>query len=159
MILIVDDCVSILRLMKWKLQAAFGKDIDVQLANDGEEAKDFYMRLLQEGTEDSLDAIVIDHHMPKCSGMDAIKFIRAQEITFEIFDPVVIIGFSADTSDEMVADMISAGANHVLPKPPEPDELESLCGEILTRRRQAGKAAKIIEKRAGGLHHLNSGDS
>lgn len=135
MFLIVDDCVSILRLIKWKLQVAFGNDTDVQFAMDGEEAINTYCSLLKNGKSETVDAIVMDHHMPKCSGMDAIKYIRLQEAESGAVSPVNIIGFSADISDEMIAAMLSAGANFVLPKPPEADELENLCRKILVSRK------------------------
>lgn len=138
MFLIVDDCVSTLRLMKWKLQAAFGKDTEVILVHDGEEAMTYYMNLLQAGKSESVEVILMDHHMPKCSGMDAIKYIREQESKFHVHNAVSIIGFSADISDEMTADMLAAGANCVLPKPPEPGELERLCREVLQRRKSNG---------------------
>lgn len=136
MFIVVDDAVSIVRLIKWKLEKAFGKEIGVIMVGDGKQAVDTFNKLLSEGQHSLIDAILMDYHMPEMSGLDAITHIRSLEASQGIEHPVSIIGFSADISDEMNAMLLEGGANYLVTKPPEPGELEELCTEILRKRKE-----------------------
>jgi CheY-like chemotaxis protein len=133
--IIADDAVPILRLMQWKLRVAFGKDTDIRLAEDGDVAVEVFLQLQQEGRQEDIVAILMDYHMPKRSGLEAITAIRNLERVYRVEYPVGIIAFSADISDEMTDLMLSGGANYMLPKPPDPGDLEKLCRELRELKR------------------------
>eukprot|EP01032_Pedospumella_encystans_P015806 gene15806-18057_t len=109
MFIVVDDAVSIVRLIKWKLEKEFGKEVGVTMIGDGKQAVDTFKQLLLEGRHSVIDAILMDYHMPEMSGLDAITHIRNLEREHEIEHPVPIIGFSADISDEMNAMLLEGG--------------------------------------------------
>lgn len=134
--IIADDAVPILRLMQWKLRVAFGKDTDVRLADDGDAAVEVFENLLHEGRQKDIVAILMDYHMPKRSGLEAIIAIRELEKAQGVDHPVGIIAFSADISDEMTDMMLSGGANYMLPKPPDPGDLEDLCRELSEQKKR-----------------------
>ncbi len=138
MFIVADDCVSILRLMKWKLQLAFGKEQEVLIVLNGVEVVETFTKLLQEGRQPSIDAILMDYHMPEMSGHDAIVKIRELEVQGQVKNPVPIIGFSADISTEMNELLLSGGADFLISKPPEPGALEELCTQIM-KNRNVGK--------------------
>jgi len=136
MFIVVDDAVSIVRLIKWKLEKEFGKEVGVIMIGDGKQAVETFQQLLLEGRHSSIDAILMDYHMPEMSGLDAITHIRSLEREHEIVHPVCIIGFSADISDEMNTMLLKGGANYLVAKPPEPGELEQLCAEIMKKKKE-----------------------
>ena len=136
MFIVVDDAVSIVRLIKWKLEKEFGKGVGVTMIGDGKLAVETFKQLLLEGRHSVIDAILMDHHMPEMSGLDAITHIRNLEREHEIEYLVPIIGFSADISDEMNTMLLEGGANYLVAKPPEPGELEQLCAEIMKKKKE-----------------------
>ena len=132
--IIVDDSTPILRITKWKLEVAFGKDVIVLFAYDGQEAVELFQKLVCDGLHSTIVAILMDYHMPRCSGIQAISEIRDIEKKKELVCPVSIVGFSADLSTEVTNTMLDAGANYTLAKPTEKNALESLCKEIISKR-------------------------
>ena len=140
MFIVADDCISIVRLIKWKLEAAFGKEIGVVVAADGKEAVAAFEKLVKENRQSEIDAVLMDYHMPNMSGLDAISLIRALELEYGVEHPVSIIGFSADVSDEMNDMFMQGGANYLIEKPPEPGALEELCQDIINKRKLQGKS-------------------
>jgi len=137
MFIVVDDCTMILRLTKRKLEVKFGKDVDVRFAVDGLEAIKMFYALLKSGEHSQIDAIIMDYHMPRCSGVQAINEIRNAEKEHNITNPVTIIGFSADVEEQTSRLLRESGADYVLPKPVDAGVLESLCTEILEKRTAA----------------------
>jgi CheY-like chemotaxis protein len=78
----------------------------------------------------------MDYHMPKRSGLEAIVAIRELEKVKSVEHPVGIIAFSADISDEMTDMLLGGGANYMLPKPPDPGDLEDLCRELREQKQR-----------------------
>lgn len=152
MFIVADDCISIVRLIKWKLEAAFGKEMGVIMAADGKEAVAAFENLLKEGRHSDIDAVLMDYHMPKMCGLDAINLIRALESEHVVEQPVSIIGFSADVSDEMNDMFMQGGANFLIEKPPEPGVLEEMCRDIIDKRKSSvtGASAKAKSSLAFG---------
>ncbi|CAH0526078.1 ATP-binding protein [Vibrio hippocampi] len=61
---------------------------------------------------DGFDLVIMDNHMPKMSGIEAIKFIR-RDLKLD----VCIFAFTADVFKEAHDAFIAAGADYVLTKP------------------------------------------
>ena len=135
--IIVDDSLAIVRLNERKLKLAFGNNIIVQSAGDGTEAVALVKVLMKEEKQyNRIVAILMDYHMPKCFGSDAIVSIRELEKQNRFDPPVPIIGFTADASSEVANAMLSAGANFILSKPPEAGELEAVCAELYENKKK-----------------------
>jgi CheY-like chemotaxis protein len=86
-------------------------------AEDGGEAQE-----LLEKTEVPISAIVLDWAMPKVTGIEVLRWIKAQERLQDI--PVVMQTGMAST--ENIKEGIEAGAYYYLTKPVSPDVLESV---------------------------------
>ena len=121
--------------MKWKIQKECGNTSDIRVLGDGEEAIEVFQSLVDNGRHEDIVMILMDIHMPRCGGIEAMKALRAIEIFHNIQNPVTIVGFSADISDEMKVINTVSGANYVLEKPPVDGAFESMIHEILTSGR------------------------
>lgn len=97
------------------------EEFEVVLAEDGEEA----LRLLREQPP---DAAVLDHMMPKMSGMEVVMALREDEATANL--PVVLL--TAAQASSLPGDPVDEGAQAHLEKPFSPlhliEVLESLMG-------------------------------
>jgi DNA-binding response OmpR family regulator len=118
-ILIAEDERDIRDLITFTLKFA-GHEITA--AANGEEA----VKLAKEKLP---DLVISDVRMPKMTGYEACKAIKADETTKHI--PVVIL--SAKGQDEEIDQGRDAGADDYLLKPFAPDELTRRVGEILAR--------------------------
>jgi len=74
--------------------------------------------------------IVLDVHMQGVDGGEVIRFIRRDPLLAN----VPILAVSSDNQDAIVAGIMKAGADAILPTPVEFDELEKTVADILTRR-------------------------
>lgn len=118
-ILVAEDERDIRELIKFTLQFA-GHTITE--ASNGEEAVTKAKAILP-------DLIISDVRMPRMTGYEACKAIKADETTKHI--PVVIL--SAKGQDEEIDQGKEAGANDYILKPFAPDELQRRIGEILAK--------------------------
>lgn len=118
-ILVAEDERDIRELIMFTLQFA-GHDI-IQATN-GEEA----VALTKEKMP---DLVMTDVRMPKMTGYEACRAIKADEATKHI--PVVIL--SAKGQDDEIDQGKDVGADAYLVKPFEPMELQRRVGEILAR--------------------------
>jgi two-component system response regulator MtrA len=116
-LLIADDDEDILTLVQLRLTRS---GFDVVIARDGEEA----LRLTRERQP---DLAVLDWMMPKASGIDVLRAIRADSDTAGI--PVVLLTARASESD--VAEGMAAGADDYIQKPFSPQELAARVTTIL----------------------------
>jgi DNA-binding response OmpR family regulator len=117
-LLVADDDEDILTLVRLGLMRS---GFDVVVARDGEEA----LRLTREHQP---DLAVLDWMMPKTSGIDVLRAIRAGSDTAEI--PVVLL--TARASDRDVAEGMAAGADDYIKKPFSPQDLAARVTTILT---------------------------
>ncbi len=120
-ILVAEDERDIRDLIAFTLQFA---GYDVLTASNGEEA-------YQVATKEIPDLILSDVRMPKMTGYEACKLIKANPATQHI--PVVFL--SAKGQDQEVQTGLQAGATEYLLKPFAPDQLMSKVAEILARAR------------------------
>ena len=102
---------------------------DVEVVRDGQEALDFLFATGAHGgrdADDTPDLILLDLNLPKISGLDVLRAIRADPRTRRI--PVVIL----TTSDEQ-ADILNGydrGTNSYVRKPVDFDEFYATVREL-----------------------------
>jgi DNA-binding response OmpR family regulator len=118
-ILIAEDERDIRDLIAFTLQFA---GHEVVTANNGEEA---YQLTLKEIP----DLVLSDVRMPKMTGYEVCKLIKAEPTTAHI--PVVFL--SAKGQEAEVQTGLAAGASEYLLKPFAPDQLMAKVAEILAR--------------------------
>jgi len=93
-----------------------GVDAEIAVALDGAQALDF---LLGRGAHAGRDTqrqptfILLDMKLPKLSGLDVLRSVRANPLTARV--PVVILTSSSEQSD--IVACYSAGANSFIRKP------------------------------------------
>ena len=108
-ILIVDDEVDLLRLIKFRF-TRWG--YDTALAADGQEA-------LDKVKKDPPDLIVLDLQLPIISGQEVCLRLKADESTKRI--PVIL--FTASIAGGIAENAKKLGADDYIVKPFEPDNL------------------------------------
>lgn len=122
-VLIVDDDPGILLLIKSILA---GEDYELVTASDGEAARS----LLEHSTGDTL-AVVLDWQMPKMTGIELLRWIKAQP---ELETTPVIMQTAMD-SPEQIRQGIDAGAFYYLTKPFDTTVLHSIVRAAVTDAR------------------------
>jgi two-component system, OmpR family, response regulator MtrA len=117
-LLVADDDEDVLMLVQLRLARS---GYEVVVARDGEEA----LRLAREKQP---DLAVLDWMMPKASGLEVLRALRADEETASI--PVLMLTARASASD--IEQGLAAGADDYIAKPFSPQELASRVQSILT---------------------------
>jgi DNA-binding response OmpR family regulator len=120
LVLVADDDEDILSLVAFRLERA---GYDVVTANHGEEA----LRLARERKP---DVAVLDVMMPKLSGYDVTREMRADTETRRI--PIILLTARVQEAD--VTRGFEAGADDYIKKPFSPQELRARVQAILGRR-------------------------
>jgi two-component system nitrate/nitrite response regulator NarL len=98
-------------------------------------------------TETAPDVVLLDMRMPKASGLDMLRRLRAADQTM----PVAMLTTSDDERD--LIDSLQAGAQGYLLKDMEPDELIAALEDML-----AGKTV-VAKELTGALAKAVSGDT
>ncbi|HYG97054.1 MAG TPA: response regulator [Solirubrobacterales bacterium] len=119
-ILVADDDQDILELVAFRLERA---GYEVMTAGDGEQA-------LAAARDRQPDLAVLDVMMPKLTGYDVVKAMRAEEGTSRI--PVILLTARVQEAD--VSRGFEAGADDYIRKPFSPQELRARVEAILGRR-------------------------
>lgn len=119
-ILVADDDQDILELVAFRLERA---GYEVLTAGDGEQA-------LAAAREHRPALAVLDVMMPKLTGYDVVKAMRAEEGTSRI--PVILLTARVQEAD--VSRGFEAGADDYIRKPFSPQELRARVEAILGRR-------------------------
>ncbi|HKO39612.1 MAG TPA: response regulator [Solirubrobacterales bacterium] len=119
-ILVADDDRDILELVAFRLERA---GYEVLTAGDGEQA-------LASAREHRPALAVLDVMMPKLTGYDVVKAMRAEERTSRI--PVILLTARVQEAD--VSRGFEAGADDYIRKPFSPQELRARVEAILGRR-------------------------
>ncbi len=117
-ILVVDDEVAIVRMLKERLESA---GFEVLTAYDGAQAVEVAQR-------ESPDLIIMDVSMPRMDGLTAANLLRSDPTTAHI--PIVMLTARGQESDEQAG--YAAGAVRYFTKPFSPrqlvQELRALLG-------------------------------
>jgi DNA-binding response OmpR family regulator len=124
-ILVADDEPHIGRIIKMKLEQG---PFRVTLAYDGQEALDFV------NSEEKVDLVLLDLMMPKLSGLDVLRSIRAQENLKTL--PCIILTAGGDAKHER--DALELGATQFLTKPFSPKKLYALVARLTGAPDEAG---------------------
>jgi DNA-binding response OmpR family regulator len=125
-LLVADDSETVLLMLRRRLEMA---GYEVTTATDGQEVLD---ELRSAEPEQALDLILLDAMMPRLSGVDALREIRAAG------DDIPILIISAHLYAERPEEMRELGADGVVPKPFEWEELVSEIERHTRRARSRG---------------------
>lgn len=118
-ILIAEDEPDIRELVAFMLRFA---GYEVLAASNGEEA-------VQAATRDVPDLILMDVRMPRMTGYDACRIMKANPDLHDV--PVVFL--SAKGQESEIQTGLEAGAEEYLLKPFSPDELTNRVRTILSK--------------------------
>ena len=118
-ILIAEDEPDIRELIAFMLRFA---GYEVVAASNGEEA-------VQTATREIPDLILMDVRMPRMTGYDACRIMKANAVLHDI--PVVFL--SAKGQESEIQSGLEAGAEEYLLKPFSPDELTNRVRMILSK--------------------------
>lgn len=119
-ILIVDDEVALITLLKEELQEAGGYEVD--LAFDGAEAINLIQKALY-------DVVLLDMKMPRVDGREVLKFIQEHSPSAQ----VIILSQYADI--KMAVETTKLGAYEVLGKPYDIDQVEQTIERAIDRKK------------------------
>jgi two-component system, chemotaxis family, chemotaxis protein CheY len=115
-ILAIDDSAS----MREILQAALGgAGYEVTLANDGADG-------LEHALAQRFDLVLTDLHMPRMSGLDLIRQLRANPSYLET--PILVLTTESDETFKVA--LRDAGATGWLEKPVDPELLVDLTSAL-----------------------------
>ena len=121
-ILIAEDEHDIRELIIFTLKFA---GYEVVAVKDGQEA-------VERIPEEMPDMILMDVRMPRMTGYEACRLVKAEEATRDI--PLVFL--SAKGQDAEVEEGLDAGATEYLLKPFAPNELIDKIKEVMDRTRK-----------------------
>jgi len=130
-ILIVDDDIGVLKLLRANLQSA---DYEVLMATNGEEA----LAVLE---KDNPDIIILDITMPKIGGVEVCRRVRE-------WSQVPIIMLSARQDVDEKASCLNYGADDYVTKPFGVVELKARVSAVL---RRSGNVASALTSTASVL--------
>jgi two-component system chemotaxis response regulator CheY len=116
--LIVDDSMVMRKILVDTLSRA--GILDVSQAGDGEQA-------VKLATSEPFDIILLDWHMPKMTGIEALKEMRARGLTM----PIVMV--TTEAEKVRIIEALQAGANSYIIKPFRAEEVAVKIQEILAR--------------------------
>ncbi|MDY6877415.1 MAG: response regulator [Chloroflexota bacterium] len=119
-ILVVDDSALMRRLIQKVLQTA---GYEVICAADGQEG-------LDKIAAEKPDMVIMDRNMPQVDGMEALRALRTNPVTSSL--PVLVT--SARLGFAEAAEMQTAGANGLIPKPFQSKQLLAIIRQHLSER-------------------------
>jgi DNA-binding response OmpR family regulator len=120
-ILVAEDERDIRELIAFSLRLA---DFEVVLTQNGEEA-------IERASIEKPDLILLDVRMPRMSGYETCRRLKADPATSEI--PIVFL--SAKGQEKEIEEGLDSGALEYIVKPFAPDELATQVRDILDRAR------------------------
>jgi two-component system response regulator PhoP len=127
-VLIIEDEVKIARNITRVLDEEYSWAVDI--CTDGEDGLHIAMT-------NPYDLIILDLGLPKISGIEILKSIRAKGMT----TPVLILTARDNTRD--IIDGLETGSDDYMVKPFDMRELMARCKALV--RRSYGRAAAVIE--------------
>ena len=118
-LLVADDSETVLLMLQRRLEMS---GYEVQTATDGREVVEM---VAAAGADQQPDVILLDAMMPRMSGVDALRELRDSGVKV----PVLMISAHLDAQEP--GRMKAAGANGVVPKPFEWEDLIARIEELL----------------------------
>jgi CheY-like chemotaxis protein len=117
-VLICDDEPALRELVRISLDGPY----QFMEADDGEESLEIARRVRP-------DVVILDMMMPRRSGLEVLRAMRQEKDLSDI--PVIVLTAQPATRDQAVR----AGADIVMVKPFEPEEIATAVEEVLADRR------------------------
>jgi DNA-binding response OmpR family regulator len=117
-VLVADDSETILLLLRTRLEM---EGYEVTTAADGQEVVDV---MAAAASSDGPDLILLDAMMPRKSGIDALRELRADGLE----TPILIV--TAHREEEALGDASDLGADGLIPKPIDFDDLLGRIAEL-----------------------------
>jgi two-component system response regulator RegX3 len=133
-VLVVDDAPSLVRGLTYALER---EDFEVDVAADGRAA-------VERALSQAFDLVLLDVMLPRVSGVDACREIRAHS-------DVPIIMLTARDAEREVVEGLGAGADDYVTKPFSAAELLSRIRSLLRRRAIDRAANETLVRRLGQL--------
>jgi two-component system, chemotaxis family, response regulator Rcp1 len=127
-IFLAEDNPADVYLLREALTAESSDDIEVVVAQDGEEALDFVERRGPFQNAGRPNLIILDLNLPKTDGNDVLRGIRESEHLSNV--PVVILTSSDSPRDRAAAERL--GASCYITKPSDLDAFLALGGRLLS---------------------------
>ena len=124
-VLLVEDSPTQVILMQALLEANPNFSL-LAAAKDGDEALDYLRRTGKHTQAQRPDLVLLDINLPTISGIEVLQQMKADAELKDI--PVVMLTASTDEQD--MAQSYSDGAATFISKPPRPDDLEKVLGEL-----------------------------
>ena len=122
-ILVVEDEAPIVELLRYNLEKS---GYSVSVATDGDEA-------LERVTEDRPDAVLLDWMLPRKSGIEVCRQLRAKPDTRML--PIILLTARGEEADRVRG--LDTGADDYIVKPFSPRELEARLKAVLRRSQPA----------------------
>jgi len=123
-VLVIDDDPDIRELVTWKLMQAGYATLT---ASDGEEG--LAAAIAGDADGRSPDLILVDWMMPKMTGLEVCKSVRANPVTGRI--PIILL--TANAQEVEVESGFAAGVDDYIVKPFSPRELLGRIQAVLSR--------------------------
>ncbi len=118
-VIVVDDSSVMRQIIKNNLKQLGFEQSNLVDAEDGEQA-------LKKMNEDTIDLVISDWNMPRMTGIDFLKAIRADGAMKEL--PFLMVTSEADK--EKIMEAVQAGVNQYIVKPFNATQLEEKIKEI-----------------------------
>lgn len=116
-VLVVDDEISIVTLLKYNLEK---ENYEVTTVDDGQDA-------LKQGLTNNYDFIILDLMLPSLNGIEVVKKLRQEKIE----TPILILTAKDDEYDKVIG--LELGADDYLTKPFSPREVIARLKAIARR--------------------------
>ncbi len=117
-ILVIEDEAALAESLKILLK---GKGFDVEVANNGEEGRDYALLGIY-------DLLILDVMMPKLDGYEVAKQVRAKHCS----TPILMLTAKSGLEDRIQG--LNAGADYYLTKPFDTRELMACINALLRRQ-------------------------
>jgi len=117
--IVVDDSSVMRQIIKNNLKQLGFEQSNLVDAEDGEQA-------MKKLNEDTIDLVIADWNMPKMTGIDLLRAIRADGALKEL--PFLMVTSEADK--EKIMEAVQAGVNQYIVKPFNATQLEEKIKEI-----------------------------
>jgi CheY-like chemotaxis protein len=127
-IFLAEDNPADVYLLKEALGTEADKDIEMVVAEDGEEALDFVCQRGRFAGCEPPDLIVLDLNLPKTDGSDILRCIRESDRLRAT--PVIVLTSSDSPRDRAAAERL--GASCYITKPSDLDAFLALGGRLLS---------------------------
>ncbi len=133
-VLLIDDDVELVGMLKEYLES---EGFQTTAAYDGEQGSQYVLA-------GQFDIVVLDIMMPKLTGIDALRVIRAHSNV-----PVIMLTAKGDDADRILG--LELGADDYVPKPCTPRELVARIRAILRRTQVSAIMNPAAEISVGDL--------